>query len=398
MGVSVEQTLIVGGGLAAVRTAQALRDGKYPGRIVIASDEACLPYDRPPLSKNYLLGKVGDDAIRLLSAEQFVQLDIDIRLNKRATALDRLRREVEFSDGSTIRYDALVIATGANPIRPGLFNGYGNVHFLRTAQDAKDINSALKPNARIGIVGGGFIGLEIAAVAKSLGCEVCVVEAAAAPLTRALGVELGQCIQRWHERKGIAFRCGVAVRSVLGQSAITEIELADGQRLPVDAVIVGVGQKPNVDWLANSGLELHHGLVCDATGKTLDSAIHGVGDAVCRHISGKCHPTLHWTATGDQALQVAQAICGIAEPEPFIDDHYFWSDQHGARLQFVGQVSEDPQIIFASGSPEEDTFVALCCAAGEVTAVLSLGNPRDFLRFGMPLRRGERVPIPTEFA
>ncbi|MDD2743192.1 MAG: FAD-dependent oxidoreductase [Rhodocyclaceae bacterium] len=395
MASNIEHTVIVGGGLAAVRTAQALRDQAYAGKISILSDEMELPYDRPPLSKNYLLGKSSDEKIRLLSAEAFAELKVDLLLGHKAVGLDRVAKKVSVKGGGAVSYDRLVIATGASPILPTIFQGKKNIHVLRSADDARLLNGALKPKSRVGIVGAGFIGLEIASAAKSLDCEVTVIEAAEAPLIRSVGGELGKAIQQWHETKGVNFCCGSPVSQVHGTDGQISLELASGQMLSVDIVIVGVGQKTNIDWLIDTGLELHHGLVCDVYGRTNDPLVLGVGDATCCHVDNVCTPTFHWTATTDQATRVAKVICGKIDETPVIDDHYFWSDQHGSRLQFVGKVSANPRIVYVAGSPAEEKFVALCCNDEEVTAVLGLADPREFLRYGMPLRRGERAFLPT---
>ncbi len=395
MASDIEHAVIVGGGLAAVRTAQALRDHAYAGKIFMLSDENELPYDRPPLSKNYLLGKSTDENIRLMTVEALAELKVELLLGHKAIGLDRAAQKLTVQGGDAITYDQLVIATGARPILPTMFQGKKNVHVLRSADDARRLNKALQAKSRVGIVGAGFIGLEIASVAISLDCEVTVIEAAEAPLIRSMGVELGKIIQQWHETKGIRFRCGSPVSQVHGDDALNALELSSGESLPVDIVIVGVGQKTNIDWLAETGLGLHHGLICDVHGRTNDPLIFGVGDATCCHMDGVCSPTFHWTITTDQATRVAKVICGKSDEVPVIDDHYFWSDQHGSRLQFVGKVGANPRIVYVTGSPAEEKFVALCCNGEEVTAVLSLANPREFLRYAMPLRRGERTLLPT---
>lgn len=399
MTVSEDDIVIAGGGLAAVRTAQSLRDLHHLGRITLLSDEAALPYDRPPLSKGYLLGKVGDEQIRLLAAQKLADMQIEVRVSCRAVGLDRELSQVRLADGSSVDYGRLVVATGARPVRLAQFDNFSNVHVLRTMDDAKNLREALRPGQRVGIVGAGFIGLEIAAAAIELGCQVTVIEAAAVPLAAILGAELGACIQRWHERKGVVFRCGAKINAVHGDDRVRSLSLtqsvSNGEVLEVDAVVVGVGQQANVEWLADSGLALHRGLVCDVNGRTLDSRVFGVGDAVCTQIGEAYHPTRQWTAVTEQARRTAAALCGHPEPGIAIEDFYFWSDQHGSRLQFAGQVPDDPRWIWVNGGPNEDRFVALACTAKQVCAVFSLASPRDFLIHSMPLRRGERIAAPA---
>lgn len=387
-----ERVVIVGGGLAAVRTAQALRDLKYPGEVMIVSDEVEWPYDRPPLSKALLLGKTDEANIRLMTPEKAAELGVEVRLSQRVRAVDREARQLLLSGGESIDYGRLVVATGARPLGLPALEGYANVAALRSLGDARRVRSAIQAKQRIALIGGGFIGLEIASSARELGCEVMVIEAAAAPLAPVLGTELSTLVQRWHETKGVVFHCGATLSAVRGSAdRVTELVLENDRGVAADTVIVGIGTAPNVEWLHSSGLELHRGLVCDAWGRTNDPFVFGVGDAVCRHTADGCHPTRHWTATTEQARRVARLICGVAEPGPVIDDFYFWSDQYGLRLQFAGRMPQQPRIAFAVGAPGEEKFVALCGTQEQVTAVFSCGSPRDFNRLSAPLRRGEQM-------
>lgn len=387
--------VIAGGGLGAVRTAQALRDLDYSGRITLLSNEADLPYDRPPLSKGYLQGKTNEEKIRLVSTQKLAEGGIEARLNNAVSGLDPKERKVRLADGGRVRYDHLVIATGARPITLHELAPFANVHVLRTKANADALRAQLRPGCRVGIVGAGFIGLEIASSAIELGCSAAVIEAARTPLAAILGMELGECIRRWHERKGVAFHCGVKIAKVVGGVCAETLELTDGSSLEVDVIVVGVGQTPNTEWLADSGLELHRGLVCDALGRTADPRVFGVGDAVCFRVGSEYHPTRHWTATTEQARRVAGVICGQIETGPVVEDNYFWSDQHSSRLQFVGRVPADPRLVWVGGSQDDDRFTVLCCTQEHVAAVFSLGSVRDFVTHSMPLRRGERIAAPA---
>jgi 3-phenylpropionate/trans-cinnamate dioxygenase ferredoxin reductase subunit len=385
--------VIVGGGLGAIRTAQELRDLGHVGRVVLVSDESDLPYDRPPLSKEYLLQKATDETIRLVEAEKLAELEIDVLLDKPASALDRANRRV-LLHGRELAYDQVIIATGARPITLPMLDGLDNVMVLRSVHDARRLRAALTARPVVGIVGGGFIGLEIAAAARRLGCDAVVIEAAETPLAPVIGPELGRAVQRFHEDRGVVFRCGTMLSGSRGDGRAEELELADGSRIAVDIVVVGVGVKPNVDWLHDSGLELHRGLVCDALGRTADPHVFGAGDVVCRHFDGTCHPTGHWTATGDHGRVVANVICG-EDPGTVVEDNYFWSDQFDARLQFVGVVPREHRITYVAGGPDEESFVALCSTDEQVTAVFAMNSARDFIRQSMPLRRGQSVPAPA---
>ena len=388
-----DRVVIAGGGLAAVRTAQVLRELQHRGRIVMLSDEVRLPYDRPPLSKNYLWSNADEAQIQLMTTQELEALRIDVRLSQRVVGLDRALRQVRLASGEAVDYDRLVVATGARPVRLEGFAPFDNVHVLRSMNDARRLRESLHSGGRIGIIGAGFIGLEIAAAAIQLGCHPTMLETAPTPLAAILGQELGGCIQRFHERKGVRFRCGAELRAARGAGSIEALELADGEVLDVDLVVVGVGQTPNVEWLAPSGLGMRGGLVCDVHGRTQDPRVFGVGDAVCTKVGDHYHPTRQWTAVTEQARRAAGAICGKPDLEPIVEDFYFWSDQHGTRLQFAGQVPPNPRLVWVRGGPHEDRFVVLVCDAAQVRAVFSLGSPREFLTHSMALRRAEPVAL-----
>ena len=385
--------VIAGGGLAAVRTAQSLRESGEQDRISIWSEESRLPYDRPPLSKRYLQNEADDTQIQLLSEHDLQSLAIEVKLSRRVVGLDRHARQIKLAGGATVGYGKLVVATGARPLRLQLLERFANVHVLRSVDDAARLRDVLRPGVRLGIVGGGFIGLEIAAVAIHLGCRVTVVEAASTPMAASLGEELGESIRGWHERKGVHFRCGARALGVVGKERATALQLAGDEILEIDEVVVGVGQQPNLEWLHGSGLELNQGLVCDMHGRTLDPRVFGVGDVVCTKIGEEYRPTRQWTAVTEQARRTAAAIHGRQEDEPFVDDFYFWSDQHGSRLQFAGRMPKNPKLRWVKGGPRDERFVAICCADSEILAVFSLGSPREFLMHSAALRRKQAIPV-----
>lgn len=378
--------LIVGGGLAGVRTGQGLRENGYDGPIKILSAEAELPYDRPPLSKAFLLGAADDDSIRLLPADAFAAAGIELELAAVARALDPEGRIVEVEDGRSFSYDALVVATGARPRRLGGGDDLGGVHYLRSAADARALRLALRARPRVAIVGGGFIGLEVAAVAATLGASVTVIEALEAPLSAALGAELGNVLRTWHEEHWVSFECGASVHGLVGQERVEAIELASGARVETDLVVIGIGVRPNVEWLGGSGVELHHGVVCDLDGRTAAKEVWAVGDASCRHAGGACVRSEHWTASNDHARRAARAIVGApADAEP--PETYFWSDQYEARLQFVGRPVAGCAPVIEAGDVGERSFLAVYRDGGRTTAVFAMNRPRDFLQARVALQR-----------
>jgi 3-phenylpropionate/trans-cinnamate dioxygenase ferredoxin reductase component len=386
--------LIAGAGIGAVRTAQGLRDTGFDGTITLIGAEDRLPYDRPPLSKDYLLGRCAEQDIQLLDLETARELGVELLLGRPLAALDPVGRRVRDAAGEEFGYERLVVATGARPRRLPALEGRRNVHYLRTLEDADAMRAAFAESPRVGIVGAGFIGLEIASAARSLGCEVSVIEGAEAPLAVVLGTQVGGWIQGWHEEHGVVFHCGGLLREAQGDDAVEALVLEDGACIPVDVVVVGVGVDPDTAWLAGSGLELHRGLVCDPAGATSDPHVFGVGDVACRHLGGRCVWSAHWTPASEQAQLAAAAIAGDGqEPRPL--EAYFWSDQFDVRLQFAGVVEPGAPVRVASGAVADRRFVATFGDEQRPTGVFAMDAMRDFVRARLALRAGERAGTPA---
>lgn len=335
------KVLIVGAGVAGVATATALRGKGFSGEIVLASDESELPYDRPPLSKQYLSGAWPSARLRLRTAEFYQTNDIRLRLRSAATGVDPQRRLVHFADRCE-NYDALVIATGLSARRlPGQDNIAG-LHSLRTFDDARNLRRALSTTESLVVVGGGFIGLEVAATAADRGIAVTVVEPLSAPLAGALGAEVGMRVRRLHEEHGVTVITGVGVRAVLGERHLDGLELTDGRRIPARLAVVGIGSRPNTDWLTHGGLPIDDGVLCDEHCRVLGmDSIYAAGDIVRRtgphgRILGRIE---HWTNAVDHAEIVAAALLGASPPQPLHPVPYFWSHQFGVKLQFVGSAA-----------------------------------------------------------
>ena len=254
-----------------------------------------------------------------------------------------------------------MIATGARSARLPMLAGTDRVVHLRDLSDARLLRHGLARRKRLGITAGGFIGLEIAASARALGCEVDLIETNQAPLSPVLGAELGGWVQVWHEEQGVRFHCGGGLRALRGISPARQLVLSDESVVDVDLVVVGVGVVRDVDWLAAAGLETHRGLVCDARGGTSDPDVYGVGDVTCLHCGTSCAPTGHWTATNEQARAAADAILGRGPQARAVRADYFWSDQYERRLHFAGTTAPSPR----SPSPPGRLRVgrsSRCCA------------------------------------
>ncbi|MEV6041439.1 FAD-dependent oxidoreductase [Nonomuraea sp. NPDC052116] len=375
--------VLAGGGLAAVRTAQALRDLGHHGRITLVSEELDEPYDRPPLSKEYLLGTRGADDLRLATRDEYTRQDIRLVLGRAAVGLDLRTRTLTLADGGEIGYDRLVVATGARPRRLPDLPESGRVHYLRTAADSRRLAGALTGGARVAVIGAGFIGLEVASAARLRGCRVTVVEAAPQPMAPIIGAEPAAWLRRRHSERGLEFRCGTTVERSEERPGEQVLFLGDGTVVEADIVVVGIGVVRDTAWLAAAGLETHQGLVCDEAGRTSAVDVFGAGDIVCRHSAGRCRPTGHWTAAADSAARVAATLAGV--PHAGLgEDGFFWSDQADLRLQFAGAAS--PTATVVSGDFDSGKFVVHYTEGDRLTGVFAANAPRDFLRGRLALR------------
>lgn len=387
----MEQIVVVGSSLAGLRACETLRQDGFTGTITLIGAEPELPYDRPPLSKKVLAGEWDVDRIRLRKEEDFASLDLALRLGVRATGLDTDRRAVRLADGDEVRYDGLVIATGAAPRRlPGQPRLDGVVE-IRTLADSIDLRDRIADGAAdVVIIGAGFIGLEVAATAKQRGCTVTVLEGAPAPLIRGLGVEMGLAVASVHERHGVPVRCGVQVSAIEGDGTrVTGVRLADGELVPADAVVVGVGVSPATDWLEDSPLALRDGIVCDPTLWTGVDGVFAAGDIVrWPNLVFEGHDDCemrveHWTNAAEQGAFAAKNLLARArgeEGEAYRSVPFFWSDQFDSRIQFVGRAHGGDDVHVFAGSVD-GKFAALYGYEGRLRGVLGVSMPRLVMPF-----------------
>jgi NADPH-dependent 2,4-dienoyl-CoA reductase/sulfur reductase-like enzyme len=387
----VRAITIVGASLAGLYATQALRAQGFDGEVVVVGDELRRPYDRPPLSKDFLAGKIEADVLSLESA------DDDLRagwlLGSPAVALCPSTREVVLAGGARVRSDGVVIATGARArALPGNLSG---VHVLRTIDDALALRSELLPGARLVVIGAGFIGGEVAATAKALGLEVTVVEAMASPLAGPLGAEMGAVVSGLHEAHGVALRCGVGVQGLVGSERVEGVELADGTLLPADVVVVGIGAVPNVEWLADSGIALGNGIECDSQGRTSIPAVIAVGDCAAWNDPrlGRPHRVEHWTGAMERpAIAVAALLGGDGWSEGRqVGIPYFWSDQYDVRIQFAGHAAEADSVTIEEGTAESHNLLAVYRRGEVPVGVLSMNQARLFGRWRRQLNAA--VPV-----
>lgn len=385
----MEHITVVGASLAGLTTVRALRAKGFAGRIAVVGEEQHVPYDRPPLSKEFLAGTADEDAIRLTEPED-ADLDAEWLLGRAAESLDTAGRTVVLDDGRRLPTDAVVLATGARArtLPGGVPEG---VHTLRTLDDARALRKELTPGARVVLVGAGFIGAEIASTAAGLGCEVDVVEAAAVPLQRALGTELGTACARLHEQHGVRLHVHTGLSELRGDPRITAVGLTDGRELPADVVVLGIGAQPNVEWLAGSGVDLDDGVRTDSAGRTNVPEIVAVGDCANadREFTGSPARLEHWTNALHQPPAAAAALLGAEHSAPA--HHavpYFWSDQYGHRIQFAGHRTADCTVQVEEGDPDTGDFLALYLdPGGTPTAVLAVDRAKAFGRWRRALAK-----------
>lgn len=377
---------VVGAGLAGLRTCEALRQHGYAGAITLIGAEKHAPYSRPPLSKEVLRGDAEPATATLRTSDDLAALGIDLQLGRAAVGLDVDGHRVLLDDGTDVSYGDLVIATGATPRSlPGA--ALAGVHVLRTLDDCTALSAAFAARPAVVIVGAGFIGLEVAASARAMGCDVTVVDVLTAPLTRVLPAPVGDAVRRLHEANGVKFRLGIGVAEVRGEAAVEAVVLADGTALPAAVVVVGIGVTPETGWLTDSGLTVDDGVVCDEALRAAPG-VWAVGDvARWRRPDGTTARVEHWTNASEQPVAVARDIAA-GTATPFVSVPYFWSDQYDAKLQSLGFCAAGDEMHVAWGSLDDPKWVALLHSGDTLTGVVGLRAPGRVMKLRPLLAAG----------
>lgn len=340
---------IVGGGLAGAKAAEALRDNDFDGHVVLFAAEDKLPYERPPLSKEYLAGKKKLDDFTVDPAAWYRDHNVDLRLGTEVSALDPAGHTLALPDGTTVGYDKLLLATGSASRRPPIpGSDAAGVHYLRTIDDAAALSAALAPGATLAIVGAGWIGLEVAAGARSRDVNVTVVEAAHLPLLAALGTEVGEVFAQLHRAHGVDLRLDQSVQEVTtADGTATGLRLGDGSTVAADAVLIAVGAAPNIGLAEQAGLAVADGgVLVDASLRTSDPDIYAVGDiAAAQHpLFGVRIRTEHWA---NALKQPAVAVAGMLGKSAEYDElPYFFTDQYDLGMEYVGHAPEYQRVVF----------------------------------------------------
>jgi 3-phenylpropionate/trans-cinnamate dioxygenase ferredoxin reductase subunit len=356
--------VIAGGGLAGAKGAEALRDQGFDGDIVLIGDESSRPYERPPLSKDYLMGKSGREGIFVHGEDWYAEHGVDLRLGTAATEIDPAARVVKLADGSAIRYDKLLLATGSSPRR---LPGAESALYLRQVDDSEVIKAVLRGSSRLAVIGAGWIGLEVTAAAREAGVEVTVLEAAELPLLAAVGPEVARVFADLHAAHEVDLRFGVKVDQV----SATGVRLADGTAIDADAVLVGIGATPNVDLARTAGLDIDNGVLVDASLRTSDPDIFAVGD-----IANAEHPLLgrrirveHWA---NALNQPAVAATGMLGGDATYDElPYFFTDQYDLGMEYLGDIAGHDRVVFRGDVPNRE-FIAFWLKDNRVLAGMNV--------------------------
>jgi phthalate 3,4-dioxygenase ferredoxin reductase subunit len=388
----------VGASIGGVRTAQALRRENYRGRIVLVSEESVLPYDKPPLSKAFLAGTATVDDVSLLTQAQVDELDIEVRLGSRAAHLDMARDEIEFPTGERLGFDQLVIATGASP-RPSPWGQPEGVHLLRTLEDSRRLRADLEQGGHLLVIGGGFIGAETAATARSRGLTVTIVDPSPVPMERVLGPEIGERFTRLHQNNGVTTLFGIGVQGLSGCRGNFQVVLTDGQVLDADYVAIGIGAVPNDGWLASSGLHIDNGVVCDKYLRVPDAPnVYAIGD-VCRWQNPR-HDRLtrveHWTNAVEQASIVARNIADPTHLVACAPVEYVWSDQYDWKIRVAGEagIAEYRHVEVIGDDADTGRFAGLYSPDGRIFSGMVVVNwPRALIAGRKALADGTPYPV-----
>jgi NADPH-dependent 2,4-dienoyl-CoA reductase/sulfur reductase-like enzyme len=394
---------IVGASLAGLRAAETLRARGFDGELILIGDEPHLPYDRPPLSKQVLQGTLEPEQTFFRSKDGYDALALDMRLGVRAASVDLRVKRVTLADGTWVDYDRLIIATGARARALSGIAPRAGLLVLRGLDDAIALRRELMNASRVAIVGGGFIGLEVAASCRTRGLHVTVIEALPIPLSNILTPELGEMVAAMHRDHGVDLRTGLTVTDVVGESRVTGVTLSDGSLLDADVVVVGIGVIPNTEWLESSGLTLDNGIVCDGSGQAAPG-VYAAGDVarVANQWHGDSPRIEHWTNAVEQGVHAAEnALAGPAASTNFSSVPYFWSDQYDRKIQFVGLARGHEEMVIVDGSLADRRLTALFRRGDRAVACLAVNQPRALIKYrklltaGAPWDTALSGPAPT---
>jgi 3-phenylpropionate/trans-cinnamate dioxygenase ferredoxin reductase subunit len=382
----VDTIVVVGASLAGLRAVETIRREGFAGRLVLVGAEPHLPYDRPPLSKELLAGEWEHDQV-VLRRGSYEELDLELRTGLAARALDVGGRTVTLADGTVLAYDGLVVATGATPRRlPGQPELEG-LFTLRTLDDCLALREHLDAGPRVCVIGGGFIGAEVAATCRGRGLEVTVLEALPQPMVRGVGEVIGAVLAELHRSNGVDLRLGVGVTGIEGTGRVERIRLdgddGAGPAVEADVVLVAIGVVPETGWLEGSGLTLDNGVVCDETLLAAPGVVAAGDVARWRNpLFDEVMRVEHWTNAAEQGMHAGRRLlAGAGAAEPYAPVPFVWSDQYGIKIQTAGRFSGDDRMEIVHGDPSAGRFVALFERAHRLAGVLGFAEPRRVMQY-----------------
>lgn len=374
------QLIIVGAGHAAGQAVATLKQKKFAGEIRLIGEENWLPYQRPPLSKKFLAGQLPAERLYVKPPAFYEDPSVSVQLGTRIAGIDRTQREVVSESGNAQPYDKLILAIGASARRlelPGC--ELRGIHYLRTIDDVLAIREHVKKGRRMVIVGAGYIGLEVAAVAATLGLKVTVVEMQDRVMKRVVSPQISHIYEAVHREHGVELRLNTGIERFLGEQRVSGLKLADGQELPADLVVIGIGIRPNVALAESAGLEVEDGIVVDDRCRTSDPDIYAVGDCTF-HPNALLGRSIRLESVHnalEQARTAAANVCG--EDLCYADVPWFWSDQYDLKLQIAGLSSGYDQAVMR-GDTKARCFTCVYLKAGRIIAVDAVNSPKDFIQ------------------
>ncbi|HEY2463190.1 MAG TPA: FAD-dependent oxidoreductase [Steroidobacteraceae bacterium] len=379
MAVMISTIVIVGGGQAGAQAVDTLRRDGFAGRLVLISDESLLPYQRPPLSKKFLSGEMAADRLLFRHRGFYDEHAVELKLGVGAARIEAAARRLTLSSGEEINYDRLLLCIGASPRRmtcPG--SDLAGVHYLRDVDDAAAIHEGLKPGARVVIVGGGYIGLEIAATARQIGCAVLVLEMADRVMSRVVASNVSEYFEHEHRTQGVKIICNTRVVRLEGSDRVERVVSADGSVHPADLLVAGVGAVANTQLAADAGLKCDNGIVVDENCRTSDPAIFAAGD--CTNFFSPRYQSRMRLESVDNAFEQAKAAALniLGRPTAYDRVPWFWSDQYDNKLLIVGlSYAHDQQL--TRGDPATRSFSVCYLKGGELLAVEAVNHSKDYM-------------------
>lgn len=391
----VDSIVIIGAGQAAAQAVATLRSGGYEGALTIVGEEPYLPYQRPPLSKKFLSGEFDEDRLLFKPAEFYDQQKCTLHLNTRATRIDRKTKTVARSNGDAIAYDKLLIATGSRvrivPVEGADLDG---VHVLRGIDDVNALRGSFKPGAHLAVIGGGYIGLEVAAVARKMGLEVTVVEMGDRCLGRVTSPEISHFFENYHRNHGVTIRTGDGLSAFEGEGGkLKAVHTQSGERIEADCALLGVGILPNVELALEAGIDCENGITVDEYARSSDPDIYAAGD--CASLPSGLYGRRIRLESVHNAIEQAKTACNamLGKLVPYDQVPWFWSDQYDIKLQIAGLSSGYDHVVLR-GDPGKHKFAAFYLKDGRLIAVDAINAVPEYM-IGRKLI-GERAIIAPE--